>query len=121
MRKLIPTQFVTHLLLLVMTVTMVHGVHESAHAMQGSILAGDAAVTQGELSAPHECPCPPPVEHQDYDGCDNCINCSCHALLRAHALVLNYAPVIASLHFSAPFQFLPEVFLPKFVPPQILS
>jgi hypothetical protein len=122
MRKFIPLKFVSQLLLLVALIVIVHGVHESAHAMQDSVLAsGDSVITHGQPSAPQNCPCAPPMEHKDYDGCDTCINCACHAMLAVPQLVLNYNPIILDLRFSDPYQYLPEVFLPKFIPPQILA
>ena len=122
MRKFIPLKYVAQVMLLVMLVVTVHGVHESAHAMQGSVTASDdSVITKAEYSAPHNCPCTPPVQHKDYDGCDTCVNCSCHAPLSVQPLVLNYDPIILSLRFSDPYQYLPEVFLSKFIPPQILA
>lgn len=122
MRKLIPLKFVSQLLLVIMTIVAVHGVHESAHAMQYSVSSSnDSAITHAELSAPHQCPCTPPVQHNDYDGCDTCVNCACHAPLSVQQLVINYDPIVVSLHFSDPYQHLPEVFLSKFIPPQNLA
>lgn len=120
MRKLIPLKFVSQLLLMIMFIVTVHGVHESAHAMQGHVMASsDSAISHGEFSAPHKCPCTPPAEHKDYDGCDTCINCACHAPLAVQQLVVHYNPIILSLGFSDPYQYLPEVYLSKFIPPQI--
>ncbi len=122
MRKSIPLKFVSHLLLVIMLIVAVHGVHESAHAMQGSVTASnDSAITKAEYSAPQHCPCAPPVQHKDYDGCDTCINCSCHAPLAVQQLVINYNPIILNAGFSDPYQHLPEVFLSKFIPPQNLA
>lgn len=120
MRKFIPLKYVAQVMLLVMLAVAVHGVHESAHAMQGCVTASDdSVITKAEYSAPHKCPCAPPAEHKDYDGCDTCLNCSCHAPLAVQPLVLNYDPIILNLRFSDPYQYLPEVFLSKFIPPQI--
>lgn len=122
MRKLIPLKFVSQLLLVVMLIVAVHGVHESAHAMQYSVSSSnDSAITHAELSAPHQCPCTTPVQHKDYDGCDTCVNCSCHAPLSVQQLVFNYDPSITELQTFDPALYFPEVFLSKFIPPQNLA
>ncbi len=121
MRKLIPLKFVSQLLLVIMLIVAVNGVHESAHAMQDNVKASSDQTSLSQISAPHQCPCTPPADHKDYDGCDTCVNCACHAPLSVQPLVLNYNPSILSLRFSDPYQYLPEVFLSKFIPPQILA
>lgn len=122
MRNVLPLKFISHLLLMAMFILTVHGVHESAHALQGCVSeSGDSAITHKDFSAPHEHPCAPPAEHKDYDGCDTCMNCACHASLAVPQLELNYNPIVVSLRFSDPYQYLPEVFLSKFIPPQILA
>ncbi|QEM68863.1 hypothetical protein FO488_12320 [Geobacter sp. FeAm09] len=122
MRKLIPLKFVSGLLLLVMMIVTVQGVHESAHAMQGSITSLNGSVmNQADLASSDQNPCGQSSEHQDYDACDACINCECHAPLTASQLAPHYSPMISSLRFSGPYQYLPEVFLSKFIPPQNLA
>lgn len=122
MRNLIPLKFVSRLLVIIMVITVLHGVHECAHAMQHYVVStSDPAVSHSELSASHEPPCTPPAQHKDSDGCDSCINCPCHAPLDVPQLGLNYNPIILSLGFSDPYQYLPEVFLSKFIPPQNLA
>jgi hypothetical protein len=122
MRKTIPLKLVARLMFLVMLVVTVHGVHESAHAMQISVtVSNDSAITKAECSAPQKCPCTPPSQHKDYDGCDTCINCSCHAPLAVQQLVIHYNPILLNVGFSDPYQHLPEVFLSKFIPPQNLA
>ena len=120
MRKIIPLKFVSQLLLVIMLIVAVNGVHESAHAMQDHVKeSSDQQLSQ--VSAPHQCPCAPIEQHKDYDGCDTCINCACHAPLGVQQLVISYDPIVLSLHLSDPYQYLPEVFLSKFIPPQNLA
>lgn len=119
MRKLIPLKFVSQLLLVIMLIVAVNGVHESAHAMQEHVKALGDQASFSQISASHQCPCAPLEQHKDYDGCDTCINCSCHAPLAVQQLVVHYNPIILSLGFSDPYQYLPEVYLSKFIPPQI--
>ncbi len=106
------------MLLVILAITL-HGVAESAHAMQEWAARSDnAAVCHIEAGAGQQCPCAPSPEHKDLDGCDTCVNCICHAPLPMQQLVLHYSPVVRDLIFSEPNQFLPEVFLSKFIPPQ---
>jgi len=121
MLKLIPIQFIARLLLVMMVTLIVYGVYECAHAMQKPLSAANySSITDAGISAPHQCPCTPPV-HKDYDGCDTCINCPCHASLTIQQLVLNYNPIILNLGFFDPYQHIPVVFLSKFIPPQNLA
>ena len=119
MRKLIPLKFVSQFLLVIMLVVTVHGVHESAHAMQGNVKASNDQSSLSQVFAPHQCPCAPLEQHKDYDGCDTCINCACHAPLPVQVFKLGYNSIILSFSTSEPFTYLPEVYLSKFIPPQI--
>ncbi|MFA7404018.1 MAG: hypothetical protein WC007_08490 [Pelobacteraceae bacterium] len=118
MRKLIPLKFFSRLLLVVLLTATINCVHESAHAMQSNVkMANDQSLS--EISSPHHCPCSPLEQHKDNDGCDNCINCACHAPLTVQHFKFSYNPSILDLQTSDPFKFLPEVYLSKFIPPQI--
>ncbi len=119
MRKLIPLKFVSQILLVIMLVVAVNGVHESAHAMQDHVKVSSDQASLSQISAPHQCPCAPPAEHKDYDGCDTCINCACHAPLPVQVFKLSRNSIILNLITSEPFTYLPEVYLSKFIPPQI--
>lgn len=91
----------------------INGAHESAHAMQKPIIKAQDAL------APHDTPCTPFEHHQDYDGCDNCGNCACHASMVLQPFKLEYNPIIVNLSMYDPFKHLLEVYLTKFIPPQI--
>lgn len=107
--------------MIMLTVT-IHGACESAHAVQGYETARIEQISHAEVSTPHHhCPCAPQEQHNDYDGCDACVNCSCHASLTVHPFQLNYNPLIADLNTHDPFRSLPEVYLTKFIPPQICA
>jgi len=108
------------LLVVVMTVTM-HGVHNCAHAMQGHQTSAMVAVSSLEISASHQSPCSPLSPHDDYDDCESCLNCACHAQLTIHPFQLSYNPSIIDFGTSEEFKHLPEVYLPKFIPPQNLA
>ncbi|PKN16446.1 MAG: hypothetical protein CVU66_00920 [Deltaproteobacteria bacterium HGW-Deltaproteobacteria-23] len=116
MRKFIHLKLISTVLLLVMLAVTIQGAHESAHALQ---TPAHAASSAEEAPASHDTPCTPFEHHQDYDGCDSCVNCPCHASFTIQPLQLSYNPVISDLHTFDPFKYLPEVYLSKFVPPQI--
>ncbi|MBJ6749981.1 hypothetical protein [Geomonas anaerohicana] len=54
-----------------------------------------------------------------HDDCDFCCDCACHLSLSVGHFSLDYNPVFAALQSFDRFTFLPEVFLSKFVPPQL--
>jgi len=116
MRKFIHLKFISSILLLVMLAVTINGAHESAHAMQSPAISVGSAL---ETPATHDTPCTPFEHNQDYDGCDSCVNCACHASMPVLSFKLGYNPVISDLSTSDPFKYLPEVYLSKFVPPQI--
>ncbi len=117
MQKLIPLKFFTLLLLMVILTVMINGVYESAEAMQNCVATGYQE--HSDISASHQCPCAPREQQKDYDGCDTCANCACHAPLIVLPFKLHYNPSsILALQPSDPFTFLPEVYLSKFIPPQ---
>lgn len=121
MRKQTPLHFFFRLILLVMLTVMGNGVHVNAHAMHTHATAANKCTLPPELSESHQCPSAPHEQHKDYDGCDICCNCSCHAPLTAQPFQLSYNPMVLDLNTSDPFKYLPEVYLSKFIPPQILS
>ena len=117
MQKLVPIKFLSLTLLLVLLVTSINGVHDSTHALPSQTTAvGEQASLATDST--HSCPCDSDNQHEDCDGCDTCVNCSCHAPLTMQPFQLRYAPLIITLSSADPFAHLPEVFLPKFVPPQ---
>jgi hypothetical protein len=107
------------LLAVMLTVTLI-GVYESA-AGENHLTTASAQAACCEISAPHHCPFSPLEQHQDYDGCDSCDDCGCHAPLGTRAFLLSYNPVLSDRNSSDPFKQVPEVYLSKFVPPQNLS
>ncbi|WP_250678760.1 hypothetical protein [Geomonas sp. Red32] len=65
-----------------------------------------------------------PIDHDHHgegDHCDSCCHCPCHAPLTVPSLHLVPVPVATSLVFHEPFQSIPEVYLPKYIPPHILA
>ena len=120
MRKLIPLKFFSRLLLVVILTVTINGIYESARAMQSHVkMVNDQLLSR--ISSTHQCPCTPLEQRKDYDGCDTCTNCTCHAPLTIQSLQLRYNPVVSDLNTPDPFKHLPEVYLSKFIPPQNLA
>ena len=120
MRKLFSPKFVSQLILLVILTMTINGVLESAHAMQSHVKAANDQTALSEISTSHQCLCcSSPEQHKDYDGCDTCFNCICHAPLTNQPIQISYNSSIQALSISEPLMFLPEVFLSKFIPPHI--
>jgi hypothetical protein len=116
MRKFIHLKFISAVLLLAMLIVTINGAHESAHAVQSPVNTASSAV---EAPAADDTPCTPFEHHQDYDGCDSCVNCACHASMPVLSFKLSYNPIILDLSTFDPFKHLPEVYLSRFIPPQI--
>lgn len=118
MRKFIPLRIFSQLIILAILTAAINGVSESASAMQRQI---SVKSFNAEASVLDQYPCNPLEQQKDYEGCDTCINCACHAPLTMQQVKLNYEPVILHLRLFEPFKYFPEVYLSKFIPPQNLA
>jgi hypothetical protein len=104
---------------MVMLTVTINGLHICDHAMQSHVTTTSDQISIPDISASNQCPCAPLEQHKNYDGCDICVNCSCHAPLTIQPFQLSYNPsILDNLYASDPFKFLPEVYLSKFIPPQ---
>ena len=120
MRKSIYLKIFSRVLLVVMLTVMVSSVYGSARAMQSHMTKVSGRVSHPGISAAHQCPCAPHEQHKDHDGCNTCMNSACHTPLAIQQFHLNYSPIISDLRMSDPLTHLPEVYIPKFIPPQNL-
>lgn len=118
MRNVITLKFIARLLLIALFTVTLNCVHESAHAIQAPASTRDTQPEFKDTSETCNCPSQPSGHPQDSDECDDCYNCACHAPSTIQIFRLNYNPVIRNLGSSDSFKHLPEVFLPKFIPPQ---
>lgn len=121
MQKIIPKNIISQLLCVVMLTMLITAVHESVHAIQCQVKSVSEQAIRSEIAVSHQSPCSPLDQHKDFDGCDTCANCTCHAPLSSQPVQISYHPVVLTLHTSEPYRFLPKVFLSKFIPPQILA
>ncbi|MCM2357156.1 MAG: hypothetical protein NDI77_03340 [Geobacteraceae bacterium] len=79
-----------------------------------------AACDAGGAGADH-CPSCPDSGQSETDSCASSCYCSCHLPVTGLPFQLKHTPVISELVFFEPFTALPEVYLPKFIPPQNLA
>ena len=63
----------------------------------------------------------PGADHSVPDHNDSCCACPCHTPLTAHPFQFAFSLQVIQLYYHDPFKALPEVYLPKFVPPHIFA
>ncbi|TSK08257.1 MAG: hypothetical protein FPO08_02795 [Geobacter sp.] len=119
MRTFIPIRFLSILLLAVTFSTLLGGVLDSAHAMQRCV--AEAGCEQSLSPQDSDCDLPgcPADDDSSHDGCDLCCDCACHLSLNLDNFSFAYLPLLSEIRTPHRFIYLPEVFLSKFVPPQL--
>ncbi|HEY6837326.1 MAG TPA: hypothetical protein VI389_01150 [Geobacteraceae bacterium] len=90
-----------------------------AHARHAEGIHGQETGDVTVAAAVDHCPSCPESEHTGADHCD--CACSCHLPVTVQPVHIRFSPAITLLIVSEPFNALPEVYLPKFVPPQNLA
>ena len=120
MRRKLQIKISSWLLILAVLTVAFNGVCQSAHAMQDHLSCATDGASQSAVSAANGCPCCP-VEHDDSGACDDCVNCLCHASVILQPFRLSFIPVTFDIDPADPFNCFPEVYLPKFIPPQNLA
>ena len=80
-----------------------------------------AASVATECGAADQCPACPDDSHSEADHDAASCFCSCHLPLTMQAVQIQHSPVITDLVFFESFTAIPEVYLPKFIPPQNLA
>jgi len=86
------------------------GAHETAAA---SYASGQAQFHDSN------CPAVPSPSHSPDDHlCTGDCSCPCQAPLSFPIIAVSYSPQIVFLQHAEPARFVPEVYLPKFIPPQ---
>ena len=97
-----------------------NGVCSTAHALESQLSSLQvSAVTDAAASFGVPC-CPDDHHDSESPACDDCVNCLCHVTVAPQLFRLNYLPVFSDISCFAAFRSLPEVYLPKFIPPQNL-
>ena len=106
-------------LLLIVTILAASGLCSclDSHAAQQS---PTAAVTT-ECGGADHCPACPGDNHSDADHDAASCFCSCHLPLLVFPMEIQPSPIAGKLSFFERFTAVPEVFLPKFIPPQNLA
>ena len=99
-------------------------------SLSGACREAHAAGEARDLPAVRSCPVidgacddSSPVSPDDgqSDHCAAACYCACHLPVTMQPLQLHHAPVMSRLVTGEPFTFLPEVYLPRFIPPQNLA
>ncbi len=118
MRYFPPQRFVALILLLVITTVSASGFCREAD-VRTLVQKADGCSLKAEPGK--ECPACPDESGSTTGGCDSCLSCPCHAPLTAQFTHPAYSPVVASIATFERLKYLPEVYLPKFIPPHILA
>ena len=77
-----------------------------------------AACEASSESAADHCPACPGGGHADEDQCASSCYCSCHLPVPEQSPMIGHSSIVADLIHFERFTALPEVYLPKFIPPQ---
>jgi hypothetical protein len=74
------------------------------------------------VSVDKETPCCPCDDDDSSSGhCNSFCSCACHAHLPSQLLQAVFSKIVTPLQFLETFKAIPEVYLPKFIPPHILA
>ena len=112
-------KYISFLMVMVMFTLSVSGYCLSAHATELSFELTDEHATSYLSAKEKQCPSCPINEQIPHD-CDSFCHCPCHALLTSQPVqIVCFRQITTSVFFEL-FKALPEVYLPKFVPPHIL-
>lgn len=105
------------LIIAMLTVTALFPCMQDAAAEQstGTQLQSFAAVDE---TAGDHCPHCPDQGHSDSGHCDSSCSCSCHPPVIGQPVRIRLDEIVIDLVFLEPFTALPEVYLPKYIPPQ---
>lgn len=108
-------RFISLFLSLIMLAMAIGGLH--AHACgtgDHSVVSAHTPATSPDSGAPD------PIDHEHHeDGCSSCLCCFCHPPLTVQTFSLSHTPLMLRLTPFEPFTHLPEVYLSRFIPPQI--
>jgi len=91
------------------------------HATEQSRVAYQQAACEAFGGSADHCPACPDGGHPDEDQCASSCYCSCHLPVTEQSLMIGYSSIVADLLHFERFTALPEVYLPKFIPPQNLT
>lgn len=115
-----PKKFISSLLIVMIVMATSFCLCTETHAAKRSVHGQGACDALAGATADH-CPSCPDSDHTGADHCDSSCYCSCHLPVTVQPVLIRFSPVVTSLIVSEPFNTLPEVYLPKFIPPQNLA
>ena len=101
----------------IFTVTALFPCLEGASAEQSRGSQLQSLATFDETAGDH-CPNCPDQGDSDSGHCDSSCSCSCHPPVIGQPVQVRLDQIVMDIVFFEPFSALPEVYLPKFTPPQ---
>ncbi len=113
--------YISFIMLLVMLSISLNGLTCSSCASEVPGSAKFSTETDSACSGDKHGPVCPIDEHSVPDHNDSGCTCPCHASLTACHFQISFSLQVIQLNIHDPFKALPEVYLPKFIPPHILA
>lgn len=107
------------MLVVLTVVTLASFARNGCAFQQASTFTKAHSVLAAQLDA--DCPECPLDQHSDSGHCGSACYCACHAPLMAQPVQLVCARLLTPLLFHESVKYPPEVYLSKFVPPEILA
>lgn len=113
-------KYISFLMVIVILSIAVNGFCQSSDIVEFSVAAKNVQKDTYIFSIDTQCPESPVNKSAHPDHCSSSCHCSCQAPLTLQSGRLCYSPSIDPLSSFEPFKAIPEVYLSKFIPPQIL-
>jgi len=114
-------KYISFLMVIVILSIAVNGFCQSSDTVEFSVAAKNIQKGTYISSIDTQCPESPVNKSAQPDHCNSSCYCSCHAPLTLQSVRLCYFPPIDPLSTFEPFKAIPEVYLSKFIPPQIFA
>jgi hypothetical protein len=114
-------KFIAVVMVMMVTAVSVHAFCHDTEAKEpaySSVCQGNSVHAYPAGDHSHSAP---GDDHSVPEHCDSCCACPCHTLLIGNPFQFVCSHQVIKLNFHDPFKALPEVYLPKFVPPHILA
>lgn len=115
---MIKDRFIAILLTIAMLASLIGGICGDVHADGHSASSHVAYCSAPPCDNGNASPSHPENDHPNDSHCEDCCSCSCHSYSHAGGIVIKHAPFVATLITYEPFTAIPEVVIPKFVPPE---
>lgn len=114
-------KYISFLMVIVILSIAVNGFCQSSDTVKFPVAAKNIQKVTDISSNDTQSPESPVNKSAHPDHCNSSCYCSCHAPLTLQSERLCYSPSIDPLSSFEPFKAIPEVYLSKFIPPQIFA